>query len=59
MLKNYKELKVWQKACLLGLKIKEIDLDAVKENIAEIERILKALIKSLEKKTLPLYPSNP
>jgi len=38
MLKNYKELKVWQESYELCL--------------AEIERMLKALIKSFRKQTL-------
>ena len=33
--------------------IKKDDLDKVKEGIGEIERMLKALIKSLENKPLP------
>jgi hypothetical protein len=45
MLKNYKELNVWQKSYELYLKIYRI---TAKKDIAEIERMLKALIKSLE-----------
>ncbi len=51
MLKNYKDLKVWQKSYELCLEIYRI---TAKKNIAEIERMLKALIKSLENK--PLNP---
>ncbi len=72
MLKNYKELKVWQKSYKLCLEIYRITAKIPKEerygltsqirrsvvsipfNIAEIERMLKALIKSLENK--PLNP---
>ena len=78
MLKNYKELKVWQKSYELCLEIYTItakfpkeeiygltsqillagDLDLIekselgtlKKDISEIERMLKALIKSLENK---------
>ncbi len=80
MLKNYKELKVWQKSYELCLEIYTItakfpkeerygltsqillagDLDLIekselgtlKKDIAEIEKMLKALIKSLENKPL-------
>ena len=70
MLKNYKELKVWQKSyelssygsvCELETQIQLAgDLDLIekgelgtlKKDIAEIERMLKALIKSLENKPL-------
>ncbi|MCD6352759.1 MAG: four helix bundle protein [Proteobacteria bacterium] len=72
MLKNYKELKVWQKSYKLCLEIYRITAKFPKEekdgltsqtrrsvvsilsNIAESERMLKALIKSLENK--PLNP---
>ncbi len=72
MLKNYKDLKVWQKSYKLCLEIYRITAKFPKEerygltsqirrsvvsipsNIAEIERMLKALIKSLENK--PLNP---
>ncbi len=72
MLKNYKDLKVWQKSYELCLKIYRITAKFPKEErygltsqirrsavsipsiIAEIERMLKALIKSLENK--PLNP---
>ena len=50
MLKNYRELKVWQKSYKLCLEI----LGKLKEDIAENERMLKALIKSLGNK--PLNP---
>ncbi len=43
MLKNYKELNVWQKSYELCSKIYRI----TKKDIAEIERMLKSLIKSL------------
>jgi len=76
MLKNYKELKVWQKSYELCLETYRItakfaletqillagDLDLIEKGelgtlktvLAEIERMLKALIKSLENK--PLNP---
>ena len=90
MLKNYKELKVWQRTYELCLEIYTItakssneeiygqtsqillagDLDLIEKgelgtpniDIAEIERMLKALIKSLENKPLTpgiLGPSSP
>jgi hypothetical protein len=49
MLKNYKELNVWQKSYKLCLNISKI---TAKNNIAERERMLKALIRSLENKHL-------
>jgi hypothetical protein len=49
MLKNYKELNVWQKSHELCLKIYRI---TAKKDTAEIERMLKALIKSLDNKHL-------
>ena len=70
MMKNYKELKVWQKSYKLCLEIYRITTKFPKEekygltsqirrsvvsiasNIAEIERMLKALIKFLENKAL-------
>ncbi len=70
MLKNYKELKVWQKSYELCIEIYRITVKFPKEkrygltsqirrsvvsipyNIAENERMLKALIKSLENKRL-------
>jgi len=63
MLKNYKELKVWQKSYQLCLEIYRITAKFPKEErygltsqirraIAQIERMLKALIKSLENKRL-------
>ena len=86
MLKNYKELKVWQKSYELCLEIyritakfpkeeryfkriqgvkeprgrviakkqKDSELGTLNNDIAEIERMLKALIKSLKNK--PLNP---
>ena len=72
MLKNYKDLKVWQKSYELCLEIYRITAKFPNEErygltsqirrsavsipsiIAEIERMLKALIKSLENK--PLNP---
>jgi hypothetical protein len=56
MLKNYKELKVWQKSYELCLKIFGLRSDALhqKKDIAEIVRMLKSLIKSLKNK--PLNP---
>ncbi len=72
MLKNYKELNVWQKSYELCLKIYRITAKfpneerygpssqirrfavSIPSNIAEIERMLKTLIKSLENK--PLNP---
>ncbi len=74
MLKNYKDLKVWQKSYKLCLEIYRITAKFPKEerydltsqirrsvvsipsNIAEIERMLKALIKSLENKPLNPWP---
>jgi len=51
MLKNYKELKVRQKSYELCLDLIEKDeLGALNKDIAEIERMLKTLIKSLENK---------
>jgi len=61
MLKKYKELKVWQTSCELetqvllagDLDFKEKDeFGIMKKDIAEISRMLKALIKSLENKHL-------
>jgi hypothetical protein len=70
MLKNYKDLKVWQKSYELCLEIYRITAKFPKEerygltsqirrsvvsipsNIAEIERMLKTLVKSLENKHL-------
>jgi len=49
MLKNYKELNVWQKSYELCLKIYRI---TAKKDMAEIGRMLKALIQSLENKHL-------
>jgi len=55
MLKNYKDLKVWQKSYELCLDlIEKGELGTLKKDIAEIERMLKALLKSLENK--PLNP---
>jgi four helix bundle protein len=67
MLKNYKDLKVWQKSygfvCELETQIllagdldliEQGELGLLKKDISEIERMLKALIKSLENK--PLNP---
>ncbi|MBW1894700.1 MAG: four helix bundle protein, partial [Deltaproteobacteria bacterium] len=72
MLKNYKDLKVWQKSYELCLEIYRIiatfpkaarhgltspirrSVVSIPSNIAESERMLKALIKSLENK--PLNP---
>ncbi len=53
MLKNYKDLKLWQKSYELCLEIYRI---TAKKDIAEIERMLKALIKSLENKPLNPWP---
>ncbi len=52
MLKNYKVLKVWQKS--YELCIEKSVLGRLKKDIAEIERMIKALIKSLVNK--PLTP---
>ncbi|MFO7667181.1 MAG: four helix bundle protein [Desulfobacterales bacterium] len=60
MLKNYKELKVWQKSYQLCLAIykatnkfpKKESLSELLRDIGEVERMLKALIKSLENKHL-------
>jgi four helix bundle protein len=65
MLKNYKELKVWPYGSVCELEtqillagdldlIEKGELGQLKKDIAEIERMLKALIKSLENK--PLNP---
>jgi len=72
MLKNYKDLKVWQKSYELCLETYGItatfpkeerhgltsqirrSVESIPSNIAENERMLKALIKSLENK--PLNP---
>jgi hypothetical protein len=67
MLKHYKELKVWQKSYELcieiyrntdiigrGFRFNRKRLAILKKEMAEIERMLKALIKSLENK--PLNP---
>jgi hypothetical protein len=35
------------------------DLDKILSELAEVERMLKALIRSLEKSIQPLEPSNP
>jgi len=43
MLKNYKELKVWQKSYQLCLEI----YSELQRHIEEVERMLKSLIKSL------------
>ena len=51
MLKHYKELKVWQKSYQLCLEIYKIT-KRLKSDIEEVERMLKALIKSLENKHL-------
>jgi len=51
-LKNYKDLKVWQRSYELCL---EIYRRIWKKDIAEIERMLKALIKSIENKPLNLW----
>jgi hypothetical protein len=48
MLKNYKVLKIWQKS--YELCIEKGVSGRLKKDIAEIERMLKALIKSLENK---------
>ncbi len=57
MLKSYKELQVWQKAyqfCVHIYKttrdINNTCLEQTIKDIGEIERMLKALIKSLEHK---------
>ena len=62
MLKNYKELKIWQKS-YFELKIqimlsgsldyigREI-VETVMDKISEVQRMLKGLIKSLEEKHL-------
>ena len=60
MLKNYKELQVWQKAYQQRLVIlssdlgyiKAEDIEKLQENMGAIERMLKGLIKSLENKHL-------
>jgi hypothetical protein len=63
MIENYKDLKVWQKSYELCLEIYRItakfqiekgELGTLRKDIAEIERMLKALIKSLKNK--PLNP---
>jgi hypothetical protein len=58
MLKNYKELKVWQKAYRLCLDIYQYSRsfpDGKLENLiktaSEVERMLKALIRSLQNKS--------
>jgi|GEM_PF-1971117 len=72
MLKNYKELKVWflyiaygsncemETQRLLSGDLGYIEtgkLEILQEGIGEVERMLKALIKSLERKALdPLNP---
>jgi hypothetical protein len=61
MLKNYKDLNVWQRAYGLCLETQVMlsgDLGYINgdimtklhENISEVERMLKALIRSLESK---------
>ncbi len=53
MLKNYKELKVWQKAYLLSGDLGYIragDLEILQRDIGEVERMLKGLIRALEKR---------
>jgi len=45
MLKNYKELNIWQKAYTLCL-------HKLRTEVGDVERMLKALIKSLENKPL-------
>jgi hypothetical protein len=52
MLKNYKDLKAWHKSYQLC--IERGVLGKFKKDIAEIERMLQILIKSLENK--PLNP---
>ena len=63
MLKNYKELKVWQKSYELCLEtrlllsddlnyVNKENLKDLKDNTEEVEKMLKALIKSLENKRL-------
>jgi len=77
MLKNFQELKVWQKANELCLEIYNITKNYPAEekfgltsqtrrasvsrpsNIAEVERMFKALNKSLENKTWSLDPLDP
>ena len=56
MLKNYQELKVWEKAYKLCLDIytvmKKEKLQELREELGDVERMLKAMIKSLENKHL-------
>ena len=56
MLKNYKELKVWEKAYKLCLDIytvtKKEKLQELREDLGDVERMLKAMINSLENKHL-------
>jgi hypothetical protein len=58
MLKNYKNLKVWQKSYELYLEIYDDSKipkgRKIRTDLSKIERMLKALIKSLENK--PLNP---
>jgi len=57
MLRNYKDLKVWQKSYQLCGDLgymKNVTLDEIKAEVQAIEKMLKALIKSLENK--PLTP---
>ena len=56
MLKNYKELKVWENAYKLCLDIytvmKKEKLQKLREEVGDVERMLKAMINSLENKHL-------
>jgi len=57
MLKNYRDLKVWQKSYRLLLSgdlnyVNQENLKALKDGTEEVERMLKAMIKSLENKRL-------
>ena len=53
MLKNYKELKIWEKAYKFCLDyMKKEKLQELREALGDVERLLKAMIKSLENKHL-------
>ena len=56
MIKNYKELKVWGKAYKLCLDIytvmKKEKFQELREALGDIERMLEAMINSLENKHL-------
>jgi len=57
MLKDYRDLKVWHKSYRLLLSgdlnyVNQENLKALKDGTEEVEKMLKALIKSLENKRL-------